>query len=661
MQFNLLRQSLLIVGLAWCGLAGSAISQTKSESFLPDTTQGVLIVSDVSEFVNGFNSTQLGELYGNPEITVFFESIQGKLDKQLAKKGFEFGAKTDEVLNIVSGEMSIALIRPTAKDSAVCFLANVADDPEGAENLLKKAAEKIKTKGGKDAEGFKEGDVEINAMALPREKGDREVIIYSTVVSGWLVAAENKSVVQSIVRKIQGRAETTVGSLAEDEAFQTVMARSDAKRELNDSYVKWFVKPLEFAETVRDRLPKRDEKDYIGLLKKHGYDSIQGIGGIVGIGLDEFDVLAQCYIYAPPVGQERFVKAAAALDFDNPGLIDLLPEKWLPASAASHLSFTWDLKNAFEKSIPMIEDLVGREGAIRKALEGIKKDPQGAKVDIENDIIAQLGKKITLVSDPKMPVSDESERLLLLVKIDGDHERVKVALDKIIAVEGRNGGIVSHDYNGFKLWEVHPGELREKRDENHGDGHDFEIPGVEIPGVDCSATEGGEDEEAKKKDDEPLLKKPLVATQVFVVAHGHLIITNNLEYSKLLLDNIANPPADTLRSVKDFRQVDKAMNDLVKNANSLRRYVRMDNAYRSTYELIRNGKLPESKSLLATIINSLIPAEENDAPRAPKIDGSLLPKDFDKDVAPYLGNIGWCVKTEPEGWLITSILIAREE
>ena len=90
-------------------------------------------------------------------------------------------------------------------------------------------------------------------------------------------------------------------------------------------------------------------------------------------------------------------------------------------------------------------------------------------------------------------------------------------------------------------------------------------------------------------------------------------------------------------------------------------FVRMDEASRATYDLIRAGRMPESQSLLGKFLNEVLTTDvekEEGIHRKQKIDGSLLP-DFEM-VRRYLGPAGRILRSDPDGWLLTGAILNKE-
>jgi hypothetical protein len=89
-----------------------------------------------------------------------------------------------------------------------------------------------------------------------------------------------------------------------------------------------------------------------------------------------------------------------------------------------------------------------------------------------------------------------------------------------------------------------------------------------------------------------------------------------------------------------------------------RTFSRTDEEYRSVYELIRAGRMPESESLLGKLLNAVLGDGKEGVPRAARIDGSKLP-DYEA-VRRYFGPAGLFVTSEANGWFISGFTLSKD-
>ena len=114
------------------------------------------------------------------------------------------------------------------------------------------------------------------------------------------------------------------------------------------------------------------------------------------------------------------------------------------------------------------------------------------------------------------------------------------------------------------------------------------------------------------------------------MAHGQLLIASHLDFLLKILKPI--PKADTLAESPEYKNVAGTVAKLGMAKRCAGEFSRIDQAVRPTYELIRQGKMPESESLLGRALNTLSGAAKRGVPRSQQINGKNLP-DF-KVVAP---------------------------
>jgi hypothetical protein len=90
-------------------------------------------------------------------------------------------------------------------------------------------------------------------------------------------------------------------------------------------------------------------------------------------------------------------------------------------------------------------------------------------------------------------------------------------------------------------------------------------------------------------------------------------------------------------------------------ADSLRYFTRTDRAYRTNYELIRQGKMPESESMLGKFLNRILSEPNKHKVRAQQLEAEKLP-DYES-VRRYFGPAGGYVRAAEDGWLISGVLL----
>src|SRR5205814_1833271 len=148
-------------------------------------------------------------------------------------------------------------------------------------------------------------------------------------------------------------------------------------------------------------------------------------------------------------------------------------------------------------------------------------------------------------------------------------------------------------------------------------------------------------------------KLPNMAITVYL---GHLIVSTHVDFVQDFIAHQGN--TDTLAARDDYKRVRKVLVELGSKNDSFRFFSRTDESYRATYELLKQGKLPEAETMLARLLNAILGPKEEGAIRQQEIDGTKLPN-FEL-VKKYLGPAGLFAQSEDNGWWLVGCLIKKQ-
>jgi hypothetical protein len=154
----------------------------------------------------------------------------------------------------------------------------------------------------------------------------------------------------------------------------------------------------------------------------------------------------------------------------------------------------------------------------------------------------------------------------------------------------------------------------------------------------------------------PTKEERLLPHAAVTVAHGYLLITSHIDFLLKILPGVEE--RKTLARDVDFQQVQKELDKLGVKDTCLRSFSRTDEEFRTTYELIRQGKMPESETMLARLLNAIMGPSKKGVVRKQKLDGSKLPEY--QVVRRYLGSAGLLVTSEKDGWFAKGFLLPKE-
>ena len=629
----------LIVG-AWLlvGLAAPLRAQ-RSETLLPPSTKGFLSVLDMDELRAKWEQTELGQLVNDPVMEPFIKDLQRQIKNKLSQSGKRLGITWNDLEGVYGGEVSIAVVQPDLDKNqhAMVFLVDVTGHREQAVALREKIWRNQQAQGAtRREERMASADVTVFTFPAPRQTAE-PFDVYYAIYKDRLIAVDHREVLLGILQRLDGAEAPT---LAEAVAFQTIMSQGQKKQ--TDGEVRWFVEPFGYTEVARAVNPPTGRKtDFLKVLSNQGFrEAVLGLGGHIFFATGDHEIMHRTLIYSPPAEGDKPRYRLAARMLDLPNRDGLVPQSFIPETTATYITLSWKMKEAFEHSKTLVNELIGAEEGqdlFEEVLQSMAKDPDGPRVDIRKDLVAYLRERATLISEPKLPITPKSERLLVLVEVT-DTGAVRKTIDRLMENEE---GAKRVDVDGIAVWEIVPEEPP------------VEVPELEIEGFDPFGNtddEESEDEDAKSK-----LAVP--KHSAITVADGHLILANHVDYLIAFLKNRAD--GHSLAMEPDYRYVQKSLDRLGAGKDAVRFFTRTDRAYRTTYELLRQGRMPESESLLGKLLNRLLTDEDADGPRKQQIDGKKMPP-FAK-IAKYLGPAGSFVQTVPNGWFASGCLLRKDQ
>jgi hypothetical protein len=608
-----------------------------NETLLPDSTKGALLIHNVDELSDAFDRTQMGQLLKDPLMQPFMEDIQEQMKAKWRKSRGELGIAWSDLEDVASGEVAIARTVPAPGKSATVVLADITGNTEKAEKLLDKiSAALIKKKATKTAETIE--NVVVAAFDIPPSTKIRRRNMYYAIHNNLLIVAGNKEVMAGIIKRQASK--DTQGSLAEATAFRASIDRATRDAGSVVPHLRFFIEPIAYFQAIRSTKagPRKRGTDMLKIASEQGFDAIKGVAGVVNFSLGDYEMLYRVSVYAPPIAEakaDRYLLAMRMLSFFNDMNLD--PPAWVHTELATFTRLKLDISKTFESAKTLVNAVADSE-VFEDVLDSLKTAPDGPKIDIREHVIKRLGGDVIILSDYELPITVTSERLLFAIETN-DAEALAATVAKAMKADDqahrREFKVGDKTYIIWEMVEHDPEDSAAPVVELGG------IPG--LPGVD-------EDEE----DDE---EEPLLPNKAVTVAHGRLMIASHIQFLHKVLEN-AESRAHLADSV-DFKLVATELERIGGKKMFVRNFSRTDEEYRPTYELIKQGQMPQSKTMLGMMLNRWLAADlEEGEVRAQQIDGSKLP-DFEI-CRRYLGPAGMLGIAEDNGWYIAGFVLSKE-
>lgn len=596
---------------------------------MSSATRAFASVADFQQLEAHWNESQMGQLVADEAMRPFVDDMKAQIERKLNGARQKLGLTPDDLKEVAAGEIAFGMVERNNARAAIVVTVDVTGKLGEAEALLAKIDGELAKRGGRSASANVSGVKLTTYQIPPQSEKDiaREAAFF--VHQDLFVACDSRLEAEEILRRFGAG---PGDRLADVEAYQETMRQCAAESGNLAPEVRWFVDPFGYARAAKSLLTgeaaQRRGKDYVAIFQSQGFDAIQGIGGFVNLSvMGAFELLHRTSVYAPALPGEpnKYKLAMQIMRFPNSAELD--PQRWIPRKLASYRTFNCDLQNAYDHLGTLFDAIAGYDDAFRDMIEGLETDPYGPQVKVRDEFISHLGGRVTLMTDYEVPITTKSERFAFIVDVKNE-AAVQAAIEKFMKADPNAH---RREFAGKVVWEILPPES--------------DVPELDLAIEPVSPSDGGGGK--------------ALSTSAVCVTEGHLIVASHLEFLERILAE--KPTGESLAEAGDYHEVDAAMSQLFHGPAAARCFVRTDEAYRPTYELLRQGKMPESETLLGRLLNRLLttPEDEDEGVlRKQKIDGRQLPH-FEM-VRRYFSPAGTVVRSNDTGWFIVGATLTKQ-
>jgi hypothetical protein len=622
-------QRLFLSAFALVGVSNFSIAQDNTllpaTQLVPESTQGFVRFTNLPQFLNRWDKTQIGVLAELPSMQAFWEDQQNEIEKRFRDAGWEINLHPNDIKEIATGQVAIAWIAmPTEikKPYSVVLIVDIAGKEAQTQQVLERVEEELKNRKA-TIEHQKFLEQTITHAVLPRQQGELKIEESFYVVSkGQLFAADDIKAIEFVLSQQSGKAQP---SLEDSKNYTTSVGRLEGKVTSTD--FEYFVNPIGFANVLRSisHKPSTRQTDILKVLTNQGFDRISAVTGKVQLATDQLDVQHECFVLAP----KPWPEAVKILDFPN--IADVNVPKWVGKNSASFLSTAWNASEAFWKVEGIVDEIAGESGTFDIVIEGIQTDPKGPQIDIRNDILPFMTNEIFAINDCIEPITPDSRRSLIAIRITNNEKMSKV-LDRIMKDEP---DATPMDFEQHRIWVV-----------SHEEDADLANIGLDEDLESFDAEPEGDNQE---EEEQPWLNNWAIA-----VHDNYLMFSSHPE---MITDAIkADFKTSPLGDEADFARAKAKVVELSNgNPNCFWNVDRADLSFKMQYELFRQDKLPQSRSMLASILDRIIRPKKDVKDEVQRVKGDRLPP-FET-IRQHLLPGGTVIQTQDDGWSIQSFVL----
>jgi len=603
-------------------------------NLLPKAAQGYVRVIDMPRLRERWDTTELAKFAKDPALKSFWDDQRQDIESRLADAGWQLNIEAAKLVDVASGEAVLSWIanpENRRKPYALALVVDVAGRTKDTEELLASIDKQLKGKGA-TAKSLKIGAETVLQYTLPRKPG--ELLLQETfysVAKDRLIASDDLALVEKM---LAAQVKPSTDRLSEDADYQTAIKRVDGL--LDQGEIEYFVRPIGLARVIREISGKREgsrSTDVLKVLEDQGFGHFRAVAGRVEVGANGMDMLHQGAVIAP-----KPLPGSAAI-VNTPNEVSWTLPDWIGGDVSAIVNICWNIQESFWKSEGLMDGLADSPGVFKQFVKGMAENETGPKVDIAKEVLPFLTNDIISMSDCKEPITVDSRRTMIALRVTEPEKLFKV-LERVMNNEPDAKLI---EFEGHKLWKV----VREDS-----------IEGLEIDAGDLGADFGefGDQPMQSKPEDEPWLSNwaiTIYGDRLMFASHAELIQDSILQAKS----GKPSPLASDMEYVRARKVIEELANG---RTGCSWQVLRSDLSYRVQYELFREGKLPQSQSMAATIMERLTqPKKELRGKEKQQIDGTKLPP-FDQ-IRGYLQPGGMMFESTDDGWVYTGFLLSAPQ
>ncbi len=617
-----------------------------SETVFPDTTRAWLSIPDPRGLHERFDASTYGQLVADPAMKPFIDGLKEQISRNGRQRLEKLGLTLEDFEGIPGGELAVAAIESQPGQLATVLIVDTTGHEAAAKALVEKITSRLVERKSKIVP-ISGAPPQLTAYQIPDDLQDDRVpknrrVAFALAPQALVVGDDAIQVGQAFAVLGQGRKD----SLASTASFTAVTQPCQKALPAASDPVRWYVDPLAFAKAYQAANPPKEKRkgpDYVAILGRQGFDAVKGAGGVIAFGEGPHALRHHTMIFAPPLpGREPqaadcYDLAARMLRFPN--VDGLAPPDWVPRDVTGWSALQWDIKTAFASAETLVDDVIGEKGVFDDVMSSLKEDVDGPQIDVENDLVARLGSRVSMLTDSIDPIGTDSDRLVIAIEA-ADEAAVAAAIAKVMDADSDMRKV---ELGGHVAWELID--------------HSAMVPQLEIetPG---GAVVHADDERRHNPDDEAHRRRArlrekdgkLLPHASVAVAKGHLFIASHRDVLERVL---SAGGGDALASTQDSRAALVEIDRLLPGPNSLRSFGREADTVRPAYEMLRQGSMPKSKSVFGQLLNGILGDGKPGTVREQRLDGSTLP-DFEQ-VRRYFGTAAMGMQSRPDGWFISGM------
>ena len=426
--------------------ASGQTTKVISDQILPQDTYLYVSFPNITQMKDYMSSSSMGQMWNDAALDDFKAELHSAFDSDLQEGLMQvqeaIGMSVEELLQIPSGEMTMAISGGPSNTMGAVMFMDFGDKESQVSDLLDRAANAL---GGvprlvREDESFDGID-----LTMFRVQYDGPVPTPLGKEFGWfvkderLVFANRIELLESVLSNWDGE---STDNFASNDKYSYIMSKCQSGD--RTSLTTFYMDPIGLFEKLVQTGSLGQQATMgagmaVGFLPTLGLNQMKAFGTVSEAGQGPFEAISRGVFYAeqPP----RAVMEIFQLD-----ATDSTPPDWVKDNVTAYIATKWKIGEAFT-AVENLVDMFSGPGTFADQLNQLADREPG--IHIKHDIVEQMTGEIKVITAPGEGAGYGGDQVLFSLGVRDD-EGANAVLSKIANAAGMD----SRDFRGAEIFEV---------------------------------------------------------------------------------------------------------------------------------------------------------------------------------------------------------------
>lgn len=426
--------------------ASGQTTKVISDQILPQDTYLYVSFPNITQMKDYMSSSSMGQMWNDAALDDFKAELHSAFDSDLQEGLMQvqeaIGMSVEELLQIPSGEMTMAISGGPSNTMGAVMFMDFGDKESQVSDLLDRAANAL---GGVPRLVREDESFDGTDLTMFRVQYDGPVPTPLGKEFGWfvkderLVFANRIELLESVLSNWDGE---STDNFASNDKYSYIMSKCQSGD--RTSLTTFYMDPIGLFEKLVQTGSLGQQATMgagmaVGFLPTLGLNQMKAFGTVSEAGQGPFEAISRGVFYAeqPP----RAVMEIFQLD-----ATDSTPPDWVKDNVTAYIATKWKIGEAFT-AVENLVDMFSGPGTFADQLNQLADREPG--IHIKHDIVEQMTGEIKVITAPGEGAGYGGDQVLFSLGVRDD-EGANAVLSKIANAAGMD----SRDFRGAEIFEV---------------------------------------------------------------------------------------------------------------------------------------------------------------------------------------------------------------